>query len=114
MPLFTQASLDAVAIGPAGAGKQARAETYEHLGEVGTWVLDLERRWQEGEARQRVFVTPAASWFTVSVATSASPQLAWEFLTAPGRRPAWQVGVTGVALVDSPGGRRAVGATTHC
>ncbi len=112
--LFTQASIDAVAIEPAALGMQPLAETYEHLGEVGTWVLDLERRWQEEEARQRVFVTPAASWFTVSVATSAPPQLAWEFLTAPGRRPAWQVGVTGVALVDSPGGRRAVGATTHC
>ena len=112
--LFTQASVDAMAIEPAALGMQPLAETYEHLGEVGTWVHDLELRWQEEEARQRVFVTPAESWFTVSVNTTAPPQLAWEFLTAPGRRPSWQVGVTEVVLVDGPGNRRAVGATNHC
>jgi uncharacterized protein YndB with AHSA1/START domain len=112
--LLTQASVAAVAIEPVALGMQALAETYEHLGEVGTWVHDLERRWQEEEARKRVFVTPAASWFTVSVATTAPPQLAWEFVTAPGRRPSWQVGVTEVGLIYSPGNRRAVGATNHC
>jgi uncharacterized protein YndB with AHSA1/START domain len=112
--LFSQASVDAVAIEPAALGMQPLTETYEHFGEVGTWVHDLERCWQEEEARQRVFVTPAESWFTVSVNTTAPPQLAWEFLTAPGRRPSWQVGVTEVVLVDGPGNRRAVGATNHC
>jgi len=112
--LLTQATADAVAIDPAALGMQPLVETYEHLGVVTTWVHDLERRWQEEEARQRVFVTPAASWFTVSVTTTAPPQLAWEFLTAPGRRPSWQVGVTEVVLADSTGNRRAVGATNHC
>jgi uncharacterized protein YndB with AHSA1/START domain len=112
--LLTQASVDAVAIDPAALGMQPLAETYEHVGEVGTWVHDLERRWQEEDARQRVFVTPAESWLTFSVATTAPPQLAWEFLTAPGRRPSWQVGVTEVLLAESPGGRRAVGAANHC
>jgi uncharacterized protein YndB with AHSA1/START domain len=112
--LLTQACTDAMAIEPAALGMRPLAETYEHLGEVGTWVHDLERRWQEEEARKRVFVTPAASWFTVSVATTAPPQLAWEFITAPARRPSWQVGVTEVVLTESQGNRRAVGATTHC
>ena len=62
--LFTQASVDAVAIEPAALGMQPLSETYELVGEVGTWVHDLERRWQEEEARQRVFVTPDQSWFT--------------------------------------------------
>jgi uncharacterized protein YndB with AHSA1/START domain len=61
-----------------------------------------------------VFVAPAESWFSVSVATTAPPQLAWEFVTSPGRRPSWQVGVTEVVLAESQGGRRAVGATNHC
>ena len=112
--LLTQASVDAVAIDPAELGMQPLTEGYEYLGEVGTWVHDLERRWGEEEARRRVFVTPAESWFTVSVETTAPPQLAWEFLTAPGRRPSWQVGVTEVVLAESAGNRRAVGATNHC
>ncbi len=112
--LFTQAAVDAMAIDPAALGMVPLAETYEHLGEVATWVHDLERRWQEEEARQRVFVSTDASALTVSLPTSAPPQVAWEFLTVPGRRTGWQTGVTEVLLVDSPGNRRSVGATIHC
>ena len=112
--LLTQATTEAVAIGPAALGMQPMAEAYEHVGEVATWVHDLERRWQEEEARRRVLVRPADAWLTFRVSTAAPPQLAWEFVTAAARRPAWQVGVTGVSLVDAPGGRRTVGATNHC
>jgi class 3 adenylate cyclase/uncharacterized protein YndB with AHSA1/START domain len=112
--LLTQATVDAVAIDPAALGMQPLTETYEHLGDIATWVHDLERRWQEEDARQRVFVTPEASWFAVSVETSAPPQLAWEYVTSPGRRPAWQVGVTEVVLAEGAGNRRAVGAVNHC
>jgi uncharacterized protein YndB with AHSA1/START domain len=112
--LFTQACVDAVAIDPGALGMQPLAETYEHLGEIGTWVLDLERRWQEEETRSRVFVTPEGSAFTVSVPTNAPPQLAWEFLTVPGRRMGWQLGTTEILLAKSTGNRRGVGATNHC
>ena len=112
--LFTQQAVDAMAIDPAALGMSPLVESHEHLGEVATWVHDLERRWQEEEVRQRVFVSAEASVFTVSAATSAPPQVAWEFLTVPGRRAGWQTGVTEVLLVDSPGNRRGVGATLHC
>ena len=112
--LFTQAATDAMAIDPAALGMTPLVESFEHLGEVATWVHDLERRWQEEEDRQRIFVSAASSGFTISVPTSAPPQVAWEFLTVPGRRAAWQTGVTEVLLVDSAGNRRSVGATIHC
>jgi hypothetical protein len=112
--LFTQACVDAVAIDPAAMGMEPLAETYEHLGEVGTWVHDLERRWQEEEARQREFVTPAEAILTQSTATTVPPQVAWEFLTAPGRRLGWQQGTTAILLVESTGNRRGMGTTTHC
>jgi uncharacterized protein YndB with AHSA1/START domain len=111
--LFTQAAADAVAIDPRALGMEPLVETYEHLGEIATWVHDLERRWQEEESRQRVFVTPDQSWFTESAATIAPPQLAWEYVTAPGRRPEWQVGVTQV-VTEGAGNRRMAGATNHC
>ena len=112
--LFTQPAVDAMAIDPAALGMSPLVETYEHVGEVQTWVHDLERRWQEEEARQRVYVSAESAVFGVSVPTSAPPQVAWEFLTVPGRRAGWQTGVTEVLLVESPGNRRAVGATIHC
>jgi len=112
--LFTQATIDAIGVDPTALEMAPLTEAYEHVGEVSTWVLDLERRWADEDARQRVFVTPEASWFTQTVATVAPPQLAWEFVTSPSRRPSWQVGVTEVALVGGPANRRAVGATNHC
>lgn len=112
--LFTQAAIDAMAIDPQALGMVPLTETYEHVGEVATWVHDLERRWQEEETRQRVYVSATAAAFGVSIPTSAPPQVAWEFLTVPGRRAGWQAGVTDVLLADSTGNRRGVGATIHC
>lgn len=112
--LFTQAAVDAMAIDPEALGMAPLSETYDYVGEVATWVHDLERRWQEEESRQRVYVSADDAAFGASIPTSAPPQVAWEFLTIPGRRAGWQAGVTDVLLADSTGNRRGVGATIHC
>jgi hypothetical protein len=112
--LFTQAAVDAMAINPRALGMSPLVETYEHVGGVATWTHDLERRWQEEESRQRVYISPEDAAFGVSIPTSAPPQVAWEFLTVPGRRAGWQTGVTDVLLAESTGNRRSVGATIHC
>ncbi len=72
--LITQSCIDAMAIDPAALGMTAIAETYEVIGEVRAWVLDLERRWQEEDGRQRLRVTTAQAMYTASVPTSAPPQ----------------------------------------
>ena len=36
-------------------------ETYDRIGDVPAWAHDLERRWQEEEARARVLVSPEES-----------------------------------------------------
>lgn len=112
--LFTQAAIDRMELDPAALGMTPSVESYEHVGEVATWVHDLERRWQEEEERKRVFVPTKGAALVFSVPTAAPPQVAWEFLTVPGRRTGWQTGVTGVLLAESTGNRRGVGATIHC
>ena len=112
--LFTQACLDAAGIEPAALGMQPIAETYDRIGEVPCWVHDLERHWQEEEARARAFVRPEEAIIDVAVPTRVPAQVAWEFLTAPGQRQTWQPGVTGVVVSGATGGRRGVGATNHC
>jgi hypothetical protein len=112
--LISKACLDASDIDPAALGMVATTETYDRIGEVPAWVHDLERRWQEEEARERFFVTPEQSILTVSLPTSAPPQLAWAFVTAPGQRTSWQLGVTDVVVTGATGGRRGPGATNHC
>ena len=111
--LLTQACVDAIGVDPAALGMVASTEDYEGIGPVASWVHDLERRWQEEDRRARIRVTAADAIFTASVPTAALPQLAWDFVTEPGRRMGWQVGTTDI-LVDAKGGRRGVGTTNHC
>jgi Protein of unknown function (DUF2652)/Polyketide cyclase / dehydrase and lipid transport len=111
--LFSQACVDAMDLDVAALGMRSTSETYEHIGTVPVWAHDLERRWAEEESRTRVRVEPSEAVYEMDIATAAPPQTAWEFVTAPGRRIAWQIGVTGVELI-APGNRRGVGATTHC
>jgi uncharacterized protein YndB with AHSA1/START domain len=81
---------------------------------VPAWAHDLERRWQEEEARGRVFVSPEDAFVTVTVPTKVPPQVAWEFLTKPGQRMTWQPWVTEVTINGATGGRRGPGSANHC
>jgi uncharacterized protein YndB with AHSA1/START domain len=112
--LITQSCIDVSDIDPAALGMLEHTETYDRIGDVPAWAHDLERRWQEEEARGRVFVAPEESILTVSVPTTAPPQLAWEFLTKPGQRMQWQPWVTDVSIEGATGGRRGVGSSNHC
>ncbi len=111
--LITQQCVDASDLEPLELGMQPITETYEVIGEVTAWVHDLERRWAEEDSRQRVRVSSEQAIYEVAMPTAAPPQVAWEFMTAPGRRTAWSAGVIDV-VVDAKGGRRGVGSTNHC
>jgi hypothetical protein len=112
--LITQQCIDASDIDPAALGMRQHVETYDRIGDVPGWAHDLERRWQEEEARGRVFVTPEDSILVVSVPTSVPPQVAWEFVTKPGQRMSWQPWVTEVSIEGATGGRRGPGSSNHC
>ena len=89
-------------------------KTYDHIGDVPAWVHELERRWQEEEARARVFVTSEEAFVTVTAHAEVPPQVAWEFLTKPGQRMTWQPWVTEVTIEGAAGGRRGIGSSNHC
>ena len=112
--LITQSCVDAAGIDPVGLGMTAITESYDDVGEVVAWVHDLERRWQEEDGRARVRVAEADAVYSASVPTVAPPQLAWEFVTQPGRRLGWQTGTTEILVANVRGGRRGVGTTNHC
>lgn len=112
--LITQRCIDASDIDPAALGMVEHTETYDRIGDVPAWAHDLERRWQEEETRERVFVAPEASVLVVSVPTRVPPQVAWEFITKPGQRMTWQPWVTEVSIEGATGGRRGPGSSNHC
>lgn len=106
--LFSQQCADAMDVDVSALGMRASSQTYEHIGAVPVWVDDLGRRWQEEESRTRVIVGDRQALYRFDVATPAPPQIVWEFVTTPGRRRAWQLGVTGVE-VNAAGNRRGSG-----
>jgi len=112
--LISQACIDASDLDPAALGMREHTETYDRIGDVRLWALDLERRWQEEEARGRVFVAPEDSILIVSAPTNVPPQVAWEFVTKPGQRMSWQPWVTEVNVQGATGGRRGPGSANHC
>ena len=112
--LISQKVIDASDIDPAALGMREHTEAYDRIGDVPAWAHDLGRRWQEEEARGRVFVTPEDSILIVSVPTKVPPQVAWEFLTKPGQRMTWQPWVTQVTIKGATGGRRGLGSANHC
>ena len=112
--LISQKCIDASDIDPAALGMHGHTEVYDRIGDVPAWAHDLERSWQEEEARSRVHVAPEESILIVSVPTNVPPQVAWEFLTTPGQRMTWQPWVTEVTLKGATGGRRGLGSANHC
>ena len=112
--LISQACIDASELDPVALGMPEHTETYDRIGDLRGWVLDLERRWQEEDARARVFVAPEQSILIVSTPTNVPPQVAWEFITKPGQRMSWQPWVTEVTVKGAVGGRRGPGSANHC
>jgi hypothetical protein len=112
--LISQACIDASDLDPVALDMREHTETYDRIGDVHGWVHDLDRRWQEEEARGRVFVAPDESILIVSAPTNVPPQVAWEFLTTPGQRMSWQPWVTEVTVKGATGGRRGPGSANHC
>lgn len=112
--LLSAACMDAAGLDPGALGMIDHVETYDEIGDVPLWVHDLERRWQEEEARVRVRVAPGETMLDLSVETIVAPQTAWEFLTKPGQRMSWQPWVTSVEIKGATGGRRGPGSANHC
>ena len=112
--LISQACIDASDLDSDALGMTPHGESYERIGDVPSWVHDLDRRWLEEEARVRVRVEPEESILTVSFATGVPPQVAWDFLTRPGQRMTWQPWVTSVTVKGATGGRRGPGSANHC
>jgi hypothetical protein len=112
--LISQSCIDASDIDPSALRMVEHTETYDRIGDVPAWAHDLERRWQEEEARGRVFVSRKDAFVTVTASTNVPPQVAWEFLTKPGQRMTWQPWVTEVTVQGATGGRRGPGSANHC
>jgi uncharacterized protein YndB with AHSA1/START domain len=112
--LYSDACVAAMGLAdPTGAGLIAHRGAYEGVGEVAAWVRDLEAAWQAELAQTRVFVEAADAISSVEAFLPGPPEVAWEWVTSPVRRPQWLAGVDEIREA-APTGRRGVGTTNHC
>jgi uncharacterized protein YndB with AHSA1/START domain len=110
--LFTAASVDALGLDANALGLRPGEESIEHLGDVATYTLDLEARWQSESGERRLDIAEEDLAFDVETTLSAEPSVVWAHLTSPALRTRWE----GPLVIEetSAGGRRGVGTTTQC
>ena len=110
--LFTAAAVDALALDPVALGLRTGGEAIEHLGEVDTFMLDLEARWQAESGERRIDIAESDITFDITTMLAAEPSVVWAHLTSPALRTRWE----GPLVIEetSAGGRRGVGTTAQC
>jgi uncharacterized protein YndB with AHSA1/START domain len=111
--LFTGPSLEQLAVPCDPRDLHSHSETYEHLGEVLTYSLDMHKRFDELSAARHVVVTDAEADMVLDHDYPVSPALLWDFLGSPERRDLWMAGRHWSAG-ERPGGRTGPGASNHC
>jgi len=93
---------------------QAHTESYDDVGEVAGWVLDLGARWRAEQERRTVYLSsddPKVMELVFEM--PAPPPVVWEHMTSPQKRRAWSEEITEF-LQDNPRGTRGVGTMNHC
>ncbi|MBM4425332.1 MAG: DUF2652 domain-containing protein [Chloroflexi bacterium] len=111
--LFTAASLDHTGISVLDLDPHRQIETYEHIGAVETFSLDLHSRHKAMIDARRVFVTADEADVTFETDLPAPAPIAWQWLNDPHKIVRWSPDRHMVAALR-PGGRTAVGARNHC
>lgn len=111
--LFTQACIERFGIDPTTVGMNEHTETYDDVGTVPGYLLDLEARWREEQGRRVVRVEAEDALIQVFGEFPAPPEVVWEWVTNPNKRQLWQPGVLKVDQ-DNPRGVPGVGTTNHC
>jgi len=110
--LFTAAALDALGLDPAALALRPGEESIEHVGNVRTFTMDLEARWQAESLARRLEIADADVAFDIEATVAAEPSVVWAHLTSPALRTRWE----GPIRIEetSAGGRRGVGTTAQC
>ncbi len=113
--LYTDACLAAMGLtDPAAAGMVQHRETFDGVGEIGSWVVDLHAAWTAEQARSRILVEEKGALRFYDTTLEAPPAVVWEYVTSPAYRPKWQYGVEAVLQEEGPVGRRGIGTVNHC
>jgi len=108
--LFTEAGLTQLNVKLENLHEQN--ESYEHLGEIKTYSLNLRARYEELVQARRIFISPEEADFMITRTVHASPVIVWEWLNDIQKRLQWEG--KEIRPLIRPGGRTGAGAQNHC
>ena len=110
---ISDACMGQTGLDPSALGMRRHSEAYEHVGEIGGWVLDLEQAWDAYREGKRVYVSKEDAGLAYSTFIPAPAEMVWEYISSPQLRAQWGVGLDRVDQMD-PTGRRRPGTVNHC
>ncbi len=94
-------------------GLTEQVETYDHLGDVRTFSMDMRVRYNELMDARRVFLTPVTAHSIYEADFDAPPSIVWEWFNDPHKRGQWMT--SEILPILRVGGRSGVvGARNHC
>ena len=108
--LLTQPAMERA--GLSSEGWHAHVESYESLGQIPTYSLDLPSRYATRKEARRVLVPREQADLNFDFHTSLPPAETWEWLNDPKKRTLWE-GLD-VRLTTPASRLTGVGTTTHC
>ena len=94
-------------------GLHEQTETYDHLGPVRTFSLDLHPRHDALMQDRRVIIPAHDADLTLTHEFASPPAVVWQLITDPRLLSEVSAGTTWTALAR-PGGRAGAGARNHC
>lgn len=109
--LFTAEALEAMGI--SGEGMTRVVESYDHLGEIETFNIDLHERYETLTSERLAFVEAEDADIVLGTVIDAPRSIVWEWLNDPNKRRLYIAG-SAWSAITRPGGRTTVGATNHC
>lgn len=96
------------------ADAHIQMETYEHLGEIRTYNIDLHQRYQVITDERHIVIDEKDADFILKIDFSTPPAVTWDWLQDPTKRNRWSDSSTRWFDGDRPQGRAGKGASNHC
>jgi hypothetical protein len=109
--LFTDAAITQMNVKVENLYEQV--ESYEHLGKVRTFNMNLHERYKELKEAQRISVSPEEADWVSTRTIPAPPYIVWEWMNDIQKRLLWET-FDDVRPLIRPGGRMGTGAQNHC
>jgi hypothetical protein len=110
---YTQSAVSALGIERSAASMTRHLETYESIGEVQLYLVDLHRMWEEEKTLTRMSVQEKQGLLLFEDEYSLPPLMMWDIVTSP-KYKAILSGSTSARVDNLTDGRIGPGATYYC